>query len=194
LDLDRLRRREKRLRMERDSLLDGLRILTGSDSTREVLVRLLKVLNNLIAFDHAFILREDQQTAWSLVAATDPLFEDIQWIAGPATEGVLAGRSAIIFDTGRTAEWCDQPDKIRSQAASALHACIETRDARAMIVCVSRKQADFNERQAHLIQRFTPLASQALQRLENREKLHGAIERAQSMGGQLHLASESGCR
>ncbi len=186
-----MRHREKRLRKERDSLLDGLRILTGSDNAREVLVRLLEVLNNLIAFDHAFILREDQQTVWSPVAATDPLFEDIQWIAGPITEGVLAGRPAIIFDTSRTAEWCDQPDKIRSQAASALHACIETRNARAMIVCVSCKQSDFNERQAHLIQRFTPLASQALQSLENREKLHGAIERAQLMAGKAEEASQA---
>jgi two-component system, sensor histidine kinase and response regulator len=191
LELDRARHRERQLRMESDGLLEGLRILTGLVSTREVFVRLLHVLNNIIAFDDAFILRESQHNHLSVVVATDPLLEKVQWSSGAMTGRVLAGRPVVISDTRRNAEWRGQPDAIRSRAISALHAPIETPNSRAMLVCVSRKKANFNQSQVHLIQRFTLLASQALQNMENQKILQSAIERAQLMAEKAEEASQA---
>jgi signal transduction histidine kinase/DNA-binding response OmpR family regulator len=191
LELDRARHRERQLRLESDGLLEGLRILTGLDSTREVFVRLLHVLNDIIAFDDAFILRESQDHHLSVVAATDPLLEKVRWSFGAMTGRVLAGRPVVISDTRRNAEWRGQPDAIRSRAISALHAPIETPNSRAMLVCVSHNRANFNRNQVHLIQRFTLLASQALQNMENQKKLQSAIERAQLMAEKAEEASQA---
>ncbi len=190
-DLDRSRHRESRLRMESDVLLEGLHILTGSENSGEIFIRLLQILNKLVAFDHAFLLREEQPDRLSVVAATDPIFENIQWMAGSMTEGVLGGDPVVIPDTGETSEWRGQPEDILSRAASALHAPIETRNSRAMLVCVRHEQGYFHESQVRRIRRFTPLVAQALRNMETREKLHLAIENAQLMAEKAEEASQA---
>ena len=189
LDLDHARRRERLLRKESEGMLEGLRILTRSKNTRDVFTRLMHVLNNLIAFDHAFVLREGKQGHLSVVAFTDPIFADCQWQPGKMFDRVLNGRPVVLFDIDKVPEWQRQPDAIRKRVVSALHVSVETLHSKAMLVCVSQQKTFFNRRHIDLLQRFTPLASQALHNMERNEELQAAIERAQIMAEKAEAAN-----
>ncbi len=191
LNLERSRNRERQLRIETEGLLQGLRILTRSKDTQDVFVRLLKVLKELIAFDDAFILREQIGNDMHTVVCTDPLFENCRWKAGKKFDRVLAGSPLIMFNLNKASEWRRQPGEIRQLAVSALHAPIETLNPRAMLVCVSRKKAFFNRQHANLLQRFTPLASQALQNMENNEKLRLTIQESNALARKAEEASQA---
>ncbi len=189
LDLDHARRRERLLRKESEGMLEGLRILTRSKNTRDVFARLMHVLKNLIAFDHAFVLRERKQGDLSVVAFTDRIFAQGRWQPGEMFHRVLAGRPVVLFDTGKVAEWQQQPPAIRKRVASALHISLETLYSKAMLVCVSQEKTFFNRRHIDLLQRFTPLASQALHNMERNEELQDAIARAQLMADKAEAAN-----
>ena len=189
LDLDHARRRERLLRQESEGMLEGLRILTRSKNTRDVFARLMHVLKNLIAFDHAFVLRERKQGDLSVVAFTDRIFAQGRWQPGKLFRRVLAGRPVVLFDTGKVAEWQQQPPGIRERVASALHISLETLHSKAMLVCVSQQKTFFNRRHIDLLQRFTPLASQALHNMERNEELRDAIARAQLLADKAEAAN-----
>ncbi|MDJ0811832.1 MAG: response regulator [Desulfobacterales bacterium] len=189
LDLDHARRRERLLRQESEGMLEGLRILTRSQNTRDVFARLMHVLKNLIAFDHAFVLRERKQGDLSVVAFTDRIFAQGRWQPGKLFRRVLAGRPVVLFDTGKVAEWQQQPPGIRERVASALHISLETLHSKAMLVCVSQQKTFFNRRHIDLLQRFTPLASQALHNMERNEELRDAIARAQVLADKAEAAN-----
>ena len=189
LDLDHARRRERLLRKESEGMLEGLRILTRSKNTRDVFARLMHVLRNLIAFDHAFVLRERKQERLSVVAFTDPIFAQSRWRPGEMFRRVLDGRPVVLFDIGKVPEWQQQPPAIRRRVASALHISLETLYSKAMLVCVSQEKTFFNRRHIDLLQRFTPLASQALHNMERNEELEDAITRAQVMAEKAETAN-----
>ncbi len=191
LDLDLARSRERRLRKESEGLLEGLRILTRSKNTQDVFVRLLKILKHQMGFDDAFVLREQKQNGWSLIAYTHPVFENCRWHNGDMFERVLAGHPVVLFDIGKIPEWRRQPADVRDAVASALHIAIETLNTRAMLVCVSREKTFFNRRHISLMQRFTPLASQALQNMESREQLQEAIRQATVMAEKAEVANQA---
>ncbi len=191
LNLDRARNRERQLRIETEGLLEGLRILARSKSPQDVFVRLLQVLKNLMAFDYAFVLREQGAGQMSVVAYSDPLFEHSQWMVGPVFERVLAKRPVILFDILKSTEWLQQSKAIGQHVRSALHVPIETSDTRAMLICASQQKAFFKKGHVDLLQRFTPLASQALKNRENSEKLRLAMDQAREMAKQAEEANQA---
>lgn len=169
---------ERRLRLETEGLLEGLRILTRSANTHDVFVRLLQVLKKLIFFDQAFVLRKHDQDHWVVVATTDSIFEDIKWQACEVFEQVLAGQPVIISDFKKHIEWIPQVEEVQHQIGTALMAPL---DNPAMLVCISHSWDFFKERHLDLVRRFTPLASQALQNKERNEKLQAVTQRAKVM-------------
>ncbi|MCF7989123.1 MAG: response regulator [Thiohalocapsa sp.] len=181
LNLERARRQEQQLRVETEGLLEGLDAITRSGSTQDAFLDVLRILKKLIHFDDAFVLREDDDRPLVVLASTDPVFDNLQWQAGDVLQRVLSGQPVMLFDAGQTPEWCAQPAEIRSRVVSALHAPMMTPGARAALICVSRQRAFFNKQHLRLLQRFAPLASQALRNLESNEKLRAAMEEARRL-------------
>ena len=191
LNLDCARSREIQLRVEIDTLLEGLRILTGPGDTREVLTRLLLLFKELMGFGHAFILREQQPGLLSTIAFTHDVFEHATWPAGKTFDRVLAGGPVLSASLNMTPEWGRQPTAVTALATSALHVPLEGLQTRAMLVCVSKKKCFFNRSHLKQLQRFTPLATQALKNLESYEKLHSALEQAQISANAAEEASRA---
>ena len=189
LDLDLARKREKMQRKESEGLLEGLRILTRSKDTKDVFLRLLGILKKLIDFDHAFVLRERRPAQLAVVAFSDPLFEHSRWQPHEMFDRVFGGQPVILFDIEQKPEWRLQPPEIKRRVASALHISFESANLRAMLVLISGKKAYFNRRHMHLLQRFTPLASQALQNMRRNEQLHAAIKQANIMARKAEAAN-----
>jgi len=181
LNLDRARGREQRLREESDALLEGMNIIISSGSTKKAFNAILEVLKKLLSFDDAFVLREQGNGCLSSVASTSPLFENLIWQPGAMLRHVLAGNSTNVRDTSESADWQKLPPEILRNVSSALHTLFKTTTGRAMLVCTSGKNGFFNKSRIQLLERFSPLAGQALYNLEINDLLRDEInERKQA--------------
>jgi signal transduction histidine kinase/CheY-like chemotaxis protein len=179
IELEQARSKERDLRIEYETLINGLGIVNSTQSKDEMFTRLLEVLQGIISFDDAFILREDQGQLRT-IASTSPVFEGSAWRPDSVFRRALAGQIVMLFDTGNVAEWQAQSAEIQERVVSALHAPMSTPRARALLVCVSRQRAFFNQHHASLLRRFSPLVSQALHNLEINEQLSEAKELAEA--------------
>jgi signal transduction histidine kinase/CheY-like chemotaxis protein/HPt (histidine-containing phosphotransfer) domain-containing protein len=179
IELERARSKERELRIEYQTLLNSLGIVNTIQSGDEIFMRLLEVLRSMIAFDDAMILREDQDQLRT-IAATSPLLEGTSWRPEKVFQRALDGQIIMLFNTEKASEWQAQRAEIRERVVSALHAPLATPNARALLVCVSRQRAFFNQSHASLLRHFSPLVSQALYNLEINEQLNEAKEQAEA--------------
>lgn len=166
LDLDQARNQELRLREESDALLEGMNVIISSKSSRKAFKMVLEVLKGLLNFDDAFVLREQSNGTLSSVASSSPLFENLVWSPGAVFKHVLSGNFINIRNISNSTDWQAQSPEIRRNVTSALHTAFNTTTENAMLVCTSRQEGFFNKSHIHLLERFSPLAGQALYNLE----------------------------
>ena len=166
LDLDSARNQELRLREESEALLEGMNGIISSKSTRKAFKMVLEVLKRLLNFDDAFVLREQSNGSLSTVASSSPLFENLVWFPGAMFKHVLSGNSINIKNISTSTDWQAQPPEVRRSVTSALHAAFNTTRENAMLVCTSNEEGFFNKSHILLLERFSPLAGQALYNLE----------------------------
>ncbi|PLX92970.1 MAG: hypothetical protein C0621_08455 [Desulfuromonas sp.] len=171
VDLNRARDSERRHRIVLEGVLEGLRIITQAENTFEAFNSLLKVFKDFLGFDHAFVLQEKNPGVFSVSAATDDVFAATLWVPGKVFERVLSGQIIVMFDVQQSVEWNVQSERMKAFAASALHAPLNTPTSKAILVCVSSQKSFFNVDHKNLMVRFAPLACQALNNLENSQKL-----------------------
>ena len=188
LNLDHARGREQRLKEESDALLEGMNIIIRSEGTRDAFKAVLEVLKRLLNFDDAFVLREQSNGSLSSVASTSPLFEDLLWQPGVMLKSVLAGHSVNLPDISISTDWQAQPPGIRCNVASALHTPFNTTTARAMLVCTSSRPDFFKRSCIRLLERFSPLAGQALYNLEINDLLRDEIKERKQAEKSLEAA------
>ncbi|MBW2466879.1 MAG: response regulator [Deltaproteobacteria bacterium] len=181
LNLDRARKQEQCLKEESDALLQGMDIIISSESTTKAFNMVLEVLKNLLGFDDAFVLREQGDGCLSVVASSSSQFENSVWQPGAMFKHVLAGNSVNIGDISNSTDWQAQPTEIRQNVSSALHTPFKTTTERAMLLCTSSQEGFFNKSHIKLLERFSPLAGQALYNIEINDLLRDEInERKQA--------------
>ena len=172
LKLEQARSQEQRLREESDSLLDVVNIIKSSENNQEAFKKVFEVLKRLIKFDDAFILKERTDGSLSTVASTSPQFENIIWNPGKMMKHVLLGRTTNIQNINYSAEWLEQSSDIRRKVVSSLHISLNTALENAMLICTSSQENYFNKSHIQSINRFAPLACQALHSLKINELLN----------------------
>ena len=190
LNLDRARNQEQRLRKESDALLEGMDIIISSGSTREAFKMVLEVLKRLMNFDDAFVLKEQSDGNLSSVASSSPLFENLVWSPGAMSKYVLSGNSLNIRNISYTTDWQGQPPEVRQNVTSALHTSLCTTKENAMLVCTSSQEGFFNKFHIQLLERFSPLAGQALYNLEISDLLQDEISERKQAEESLEAALE----
>lgn len=190
LNLDHARNQEKRLRKESDALLEGMDIIISSESTQKAFKMVLEVLKKLLSFDDAFVLREQSNGSFTSVASTSPLFEDLVWYPGAMFKHVLSGNPANIQDISYSTDWQGQSAEVRRDVTSALHTPFNTATENAMLICISRKEGFFNKSHIQLLQRFSPLAGQALYNLEINDLLQDEMSKRKQAEDSLEKALE----
>jgi GAF domain-containing protein len=171
LDLDRVKNQEQRLREESDALLEGMNIIINSESPLKTLKKVLEILKRLIKFDDAFVLQEQNNGSLSSVVSSSPQFENLVWSNGAMSKHVLSGNYSNIRNISYSTDWQGQPVEIRRNVTSALHTPISATTGNAMLICTSSQKGFFNKSQIQLLERFAPLAGQALYSLKIKELL-----------------------
>lgn len=171
IELDLARSQEQHLREESDALLEGISIIMNSENIGIAFKKVLEILKRLIKFDDAFILREHNGPDFSVVVSSSPQYEDILWQHDLMTKYVLNEGLTNIRNINYSAEWRQQPSKIRQNVISALHVALKVSNENAILICTSSKENYFNKSHIQLIKRFAPLACQALYSLKINELL-----------------------
>ena len=172
LELDLARIQEQHFREESDALLEGMSIIMDSENIDIAFKKTLELLKRLIKFDDAFILRENNDGSLSVVASSSPQFEDIIWPHDLMTKYILNEGFTNIRNINYSAEWKQQPLKIRHKVLSAIHISLKMASENAILICTSSKENYFNKSHIQLIKRFAPLACQALYSLKINELLN----------------------
>lgn len=175
LDLGRARNREQKLREESDALLEGMDIIISSENTRKAFDRVLEVLKKLLGFDDAFVLREQQDGSLATVASSSSRFVNLVWQSGAMFKYVLSGNSVNLRDISTSTDWQRQPPEVRQKVVSALHTRFHTTTDRAIVVCTSSQEGFFDKPRINLLERFSPLAGQALYNIEINDHLRDEI-------------------
>jgi len=172
IDLVRAKEQEQKLRRESDVLLEGLRVLTGHVGIEQMFSDLLQVFRGVLEFKEAFVLTLREDGKLLPAAATNPLFLETIWTPGSLFARVLNGQSVACFDIGLVDEWQQQPEQVRNVVKSALQTPLRSGENAAVLVCTHDTRAFFNRDHIHLMERFSPLAAQALVNAEARELEH----------------------
>lgn len=169
VDLERAKQHERESRFESEALLEGLRAITTASSAEAMFASLLGVFRDAIGFDNAFILQADSNggSTFRVVATTDPIFNWTAWKQGAMFRRIVTGPPVALFDISRVPEWMEQPMAVKACVKSALHAAFH--QSSALFVCTSKTPGFFSKKHIHLLQRFSPLASQAMISLAARE-------------------------
>ena len=190
LDLDSARNQERYLREESDALLEGMNAIISSKNTRKAFTKVLEVLKRLLQCDEAFVLREQDNGILTSVASSSSLFEDLVWSPGAMFKHILAGNPTNVPNISYSTDWQQQPAEIRSNVTSALHASFSTTMEKAMLVCTSSKEGYFNKSHIRLLERFSPLAGQALYNIEINDLYQAEVEKRKQAEESLATAEQ----
>ena len=145
-----------------NSLLEVVRLLTGSANTDVDLTSVLIELRGLFDFDEAVILRRRSDGSLRSEAATTPALQHVQVWPGVFFDRVLDGVTAACFDIAQIPEW-DAVEHLDVAMVSALHVPLQGSDATGVLVCTHPERGHFDARRVDLATRFSPVASQILQ-------------------------------
>ncbi|QEP43788.1 response regulator [Ectothiorhodospiraceae bacterium BW-2] len=174
LQLERIVAQEKHLRGEAEGILNGLKILNSSTSPQQMFIALLELLRQFIPFEEAMILIEEEGVLLA-AATTSPPLADCRWQPQALFRRVLDGKIVASFDVTPIPEW-QQLQQLKLSVKSALHAPLQTKSTRAILVCTHSEPAKFNKQHVKLLERFSPLTNQALFNLEHRLDLERTVE------------------
>lgn len=181
VSLEESREREKRMRLETETLLEALRLVSSLDSIEDIFNTILQSLKSLINFDDAFVLRENEDNALIVIATTNPIFRHSYWKVGKLLDQVMFGQPVILSDISSCFEWNKQLPFIRENVESALHSPLLSDTSQAVLVCVNHRNDYFNSEHIKIIDRFSPLVSQALMNLHTKEELSKKNKHARLM-------------
>ena len=184
LNLDRLREHEKTARLQMEALVNGLQVLNECQSVSDMYREILSCLRGLIDFDAATILVEENNGFLSSAVSTDIRlrFKSVP-IAG-CFDRCLKGRATVLTKVSLVSDWPDSAipdhaprgDENSSDSAtpleSALLVSLPSLANRMILICASSVPAKFNKRDLGLLKSFAPLATQAVRRAIEMEKLN----------------------
>jgi diguanylate cyclase (GGDEF)-like protein len=170
IDLDRAREHERQMRLQTETLLEGLRVLTQAQNTRDLFVELLTVLQRFVPFEAAFLLQEAADGMLDVMQSTSAVFEGLRWRRGRLLERVACGRIVAAFDIADVEEWQALSDRIEG-VRSALHVPLHTSERCSMLVLTHAQRAFFGKHHVEMLERFAPLTRQAMASIEYRERL-----------------------
>lgn len=173
LHVERLREKERLAREQMETLITGLQILNESSSVAEMFLEILGALQKVVTFDCAAILELNSANCLSTAVSTDDRLKFSKLPVTGIFKRALDGRSTAITDLSKVPDW---PVEIsvndKSALRSAMVTCLPGLARPTLMVCASSVRAKFKKTDLHLLQTFSPLATQAVQRATEMEELN----------------------
>jgi len=178
IDLDRVRRHERALRLETEGLLQGLRVLNEANTTRDLFDNLAQVLRDQVSFQDAFLL-ENIDDEFQVTRATSRQYMPMVWKSCAFLQRVLDGKPIALFDAEISEGWqACAPVELKT-AKSVILSPIRSGAMNGVMVFLHSERAFFTVAHVNVLKRFTPLINQALTSIEVREKMRRDHQSAQ---------------
>jgi signal transduction histidine kinase/ActR/RegA family two-component response regulator len=174
VNLERSRDQERTRRIESETLLEAVRILTRPDRTEHMFVELLNVLRAVVQFEQAAVLAGGSDGILRPIACTDASLSDMAWKTDGLFARVLKGEPVAAFDISHIPEWASQPEQSRGSMVSALHTPLQTEGNPVALICLHSDYAFFGHQQTRFAKRFIPLATLILHNVEAKEQAEAA--------------------
>jgi diguanylate cyclase (GGDEF)-like protein len=182
LNLERLREKEKNARLQMETLVGGLTVLNECQSVTEMYQEILACLQKLIDFDAASILVKGDDGYFSTAVCSDDRLRFQQIPSTGVFERCANGRATILTDLSKVTAW-PTPTCVNSQASnsdlqkqkdlsSVLMVSLPSLQSKTLLVIASEIKSKLKTSDLSLLQSFTPLATQAVQRAKEMEKLN----------------------
>lgn len=179
LNLDRLREQEKTARLQMETLVGGLQVLNECQSINSLYREILDCLHGLINFDCAAILMEETEGYLTSVVQSD---DRLRFNRVPITgvfKRALSGRGTVLTHLKKVSGWpvpvkfgAARQSTLRTQPLeAALLATLSGADTKMLLVCASEVAGGFKRKDLTLLESFTPLATQAVCRASEMERL-----------------------
>jgi len=188
LDRERMRSRERQSRRHSELLLQGLQVLTSSDTAESGLLNILLSIDRSESLDGSFVLVSDESSSLEVFSSTLPGVWGTKWYPGDMFSRMFErGKPIIVHDLRQPAEWKDKPE-IKRIYRSAVHAPFYFGKSRAAIICVSKGHGFIRYMHAKLLYRLGPLLTQALVSIQNLRQLKNARAELEEKSQQLEQA------
>ena len=180
LNLDRIREQEKTARLQMETLIDGLQVLNECQSVTKLYKEILDCLQGLIGFDCAAILIESSNGFLSTAVSTDERLRFQRVDINGVFERSLAGRATILTNLDKVPNWPEpavasgaamSPPENAKKLKSALLVVLPASEKRMLLVCASENLSALKRNELQLLESFTPLATQAVCRAMEMERL-----------------------
>ncbi len=173
LHVERLREKERVAREQMETLITGLQILNESSSVAEMYHEILGSLQKVIPFDCAAILVRSAGGTLSTAVCTDERLRFSNIVSPGVLERALKGRGSAITDLTKVSDWPARDAGISSgELRSAVVTPLPGLAEPMVVVCASVERARFKKSELKLLQTFSPLATQAVQRAGEMEELN----------------------
>ncbi len=168
LDLERAHQRERTLRRQSESLLQGLIPLGQAQSVDDIFTTLTELLHQHLSFEHAFLIAppSDDAPEMTPVVSTDPRLAHTRWTPGEFFARVRSQGPTSTFNIGPIEEWRRQPADVQEAVQSALHIPL----SEAMLICTDSQRGTFGADAVAFARRVAPVAAQALQNIEKHQR------------------------
>lgn len=168
--LEYARTSELKRRLESDSLLESLTVLTQPGNRKDVYHQLLNSIAGFLPYTSACILRLSEKQRFAPIVTTNSLFDNMHLMPKDLFRQVLNGEPAIINDLDRYEEYQKTPINVGAIAKSAIHLPLETGVNATLLICFHLESEFYEDHHLELAQRFVPLAIHALQTQKAKEE------------------------
>ena len=191
LNLERLREQEKTARQQMEVMVGGLHVLNDCQSVYSMYREILGCLHGLIDFDSAAVLVENFDGHLSTVVASDDRLRYKHVPIKGVFERCLNGRATTLTDISKVPDWPEYQSLSLQHSsdinlkqhlgndtplASALLVALPSLKKRMILVCASETPSKLKRKELKLLESFTPLATQAMRRAVEMEKLNYLVK------------------
>ncbi|MCT4641773.1 MAG: hypothetical protein N4A33_05695 [Bacteriovoracaceae bacterium] len=174
IELERIKKHEKFLRLQSDHLVEAIEVLTGALDPNEILDKVFTTLNRAIEFDDSLLLVKKENhfcvSRSSIVAMNDthiPMSDNFK--------RALSLKPIIIHNLSAVDEW-KECNAIYLKYLSALYLPIVSAQVEYIFIFFHKNRAHFNKQGLGLVSRLAPIASQAFQIIKANSDLKIEIE------------------
>jgi len=177
LNVQRMREKELVAHQQTETLINGLQILNESSSVSDIYSKILGTLQKVIPFECAAILVATSDGNLSTAVCTD---NRLKFSRVPVTgifKRCLDGNSTVVNNMSRVEEWPTNDATSIEELTSALLVCLPGTEQSTLIVCAGIDKCKLRKKDLNLLTTFTPLATQAVKRAGEIEKLNMLVSK-----------------
>lgn len=176
LELKRSKAREAHLHKENQLILNGLSIISEAQTKEHIFNGLLTVIKEFIPFDNALVLSSSDTKSFSVLASTNPLFNEITWQYNDLFHRACNNETIVLFKPSQTYQFSFDSDELQSYFTSVAISGIKSHSGYAVIILMSSDFGVYSSSTKETIQHFMPLVERAIIDIDYKERLNSLVE------------------